>query len=134
MEKFNQIYAQIRKINKMDPATAEHRFAKLGEEFGELAKALNKTNGQKVLKSKDTPQAIRKEILYEAADTIQKVVSLIDCFKISAPELLNALLEKNKDWKKKIVDGKRGPSVKNETHSQAEKIVNKKKKVKKEDE
>lgn len=126
MEKFNQIYAQIRKINKMDPANAEHRFAKLGEEFGELAKALNKTNGQKVLKPKDTPQAIRKEILYEAADTIQKVVSLIDCFKISAPELLNALLEKNKDWKKKIVDGKRGPSAKKEVSSQAETVVVKK--------
>lgn len=128
MEKFNQIFAQIRQINKMDPANSERRFTKLGEEVGELAKAINKTNGQKVLKPKDTPQAIRKEIIFEAADTIQKVISLIDNFKISAPELINAIFEKNRDWKKKIVDGKRGPAAINKKILVTPKLATRKKK------
>jgi NTP pyrophosphatase (non-canonical NTP hydrolase) len=134
MEKFNQIFSQIRKINKIDPANPEKRFTKLGEEVGELAKAINKTNGQKVLKPKDTPQTIRKEIIYEAADTIQKVVSLVDCFNISATDLLNALFEKNKDWKKKITDGKRGIAVKESPVKKEIKTVANKKKQKKKDE
>jgi len=113
MEKFNKIFSNIKRLNKIDPASAAERLGKLTEEVGELAKEVNKTNGRKVLKAGDTLESIRNEIRDEAADTIQNVISIVDGFGINANELLEAIVRKNKSWETKIKDKKRGPEAKN---------------------
>jgi len=100
--KFEEIYSEIKRINAKDPATAAERLGKLFEEAGELAKAVNKTNGRKVLKEGDTKENIELEILNEAADTIQNVISVIDGFGWSYDHLMFALQNKNVKWEKKI--------------------------------
>lgn len=112
MEKFNKVFSEIKRLNKIDPASAAERLGKLTEEVGELAKEVNKTNGRKVLKPGDTKESIRNEIRDEAADTIQNVISLIDGFGIKPNELLDAILRKNKSWSDKIKTKKRGPEAK----------------------
>jgi NTP pyrophosphatase (non-canonical NTP hydrolase) len=99
---FNETYADIVRINKKDPATAAERLGKLFEEAGELAKAINKTNGRKILKNGETPEIIRAEIIDEAADTIQNVISVIAGFDITAEEVLQAIANKNIKWEKKV--------------------------------
>lgn len=103
--KFEEIYSDISRINKKDPATAAERLGKLFEEAGELAKAINKTNGRKILKSEESSETIRTEIVDEAADAIQNVISVIDGFDITAEEVLIAMAHKNKKWEEKV-DGK----------------------------
>ena len=100
--KFEDIYNDISRINKKDPATDTERLAKLFEEAGELAKAVNKTNGRKILKAEDTPENIDLEILDEAADTIQNVISLIEGKGWSCGHLLFAIQNKNKKWEQKV--------------------------------
>ena len=99
---FEDIYNDISRINKKDPATDAERLGKLFEETGELAKAINKTNGRKVLKEEDTPDAVRKEVLDEAADSIQNVVSIIDGFGFTCEDLVSAIAKKNKKWEAKV--------------------------------
>ena len=103
---FQLIFWEINRLNGEDPATHEGRLGKLTEEVGELAKAVNKTNGRKVLSPEDTPEAIRAEILDEAADTIQNVISIIDGFDLTAEDLLAALVRKNKKWEQKMIEKK----------------------------
>lgn len=102
MKKFETIYKDISRINKKDPATHTERLGKLFEEAGELAKEINKINGRKVLKAGDTPNKIKQEILYEAADSIQNVVSIIDGFGFTCEDLVLAMSNKNKKWEKKV--------------------------------
>ncbi len=100
---FEKIYSEISKLNKKDSATHAERLGKLFEESGELAKAINKTNGRKSLKKKDTIESIRQEILHEAADSIQNVISVIDGFDFTCEDLMMAMDNKNKKWAKKLV-------------------------------
>lgn len=102
MLKFEEVFNDISRINKKDPATNAERLGKLFEETGELAKAINKTNGRKVLKEEDTPENINKEILDEAADSIQNVISIIDGFGFTCEDLVLAIYTKNKKWEKKV--------------------------------
>lgn len=102
MTKFEEVYDEISRINKKDKATHAERLGKLFEETGELAKAINKTNGRKVLKEDDTPESIRKEILHEAADSVQNVISILDGFDFTAEDLIEAISKKNKKWATKI--------------------------------
>lgn len=98
MSNFNDIYKKIIELNDLVPKPDTHRLAKLSEEFGELAKAVNKKIGMKKLSPEDTEEAIRQEIVEEAADTIQNVISLVGSYDITAEELLIALATKNKKW------------------------------------
>jgi NTP pyrophosphatase (non-canonical NTP hydrolase) len=102
---FDEIYSDISRINKKDPATAAERLGKLFEEAGELAQALNKTNGRKVIKKEETSEIIELEILHEAADTIQNVIAIIDGFGWTCEHLMFAMQTKNKKWEEKV-DGK----------------------------
>jgi NTP pyrophosphatase (non-canonical NTP hydrolase) len=70
------IYKDIQRINKLDPATRKLRFCKLTEEFGELAQAVNKKLGRKVVK--ESEDEVLELILEEAADTIQCTFSFMD--------------------------------------------------------
>ncbi len=102
MLKFEDAFNDISRINKKDPATNAERLGKLLEETGELAKAINKTNGRKVLKEEDTPENIKKEILDEAADSIQNVISIIDGFGFTYEDLVLAMNAKNKKWEENV--------------------------------
>lgn len=99
---FEKVYTEISRINKKDPATHAERLGKLFEEAGELAKEINKTNGRKILKEEDIPESIRKEVLAEAADTIQNVISIIDGFGFTCEDLVLSMVNKNKKWEHNI--------------------------------
>lgn len=102
---FNELYNDIARINKKDQATHSERLGKLFEESGELAKAVNKTSGRKILKEGENAETIRAEIIDEAADTVQNVICLIEGYGITSTELLEAIQKKNKKWELKV-DGK----------------------------
>jgi len=71
-----EIYEDIQRINKLDPTTPEKRLCKLFEEAGELAQAINKKLGRKVVK--ETDEEVLDLICEEAADTIQCALSFMD--------------------------------------------------------
>lgn len=74
------IYEEIQRINALDPVTPSLRFCKLFEEAGELAQAVNKKLGRKVVK--ETEEELLDLICEETADTIQCVLSLMDSFDV----------------------------------------------------
>jgi NTP pyrophosphatase (non-canonical NTP hydrolase) len=95
-----EIYEEIKRINKLDPATPSERLCKLFEESGELAQAVNKKIGRKVVK--ETDEEVRDLILEEASDTIQCVISLIDSWDITYDEVVEKIRLKNIKWEKVI--------------------------------
>lgn len=99
---FEYAYKDISRINKKDSASHTERLGKFFEEAGELAKAVNKTNGRKVLSSEDTPEKIKDDILDEAADSTQNIISILDGFGFTAQDLIDRIHVKNIKWEKKI--------------------------------
>ncbi len=95
-----KIYKDIQRINKLDPATPAERLCKLFEESGELAQAVNKKIGRKVVT--ETDEEVRDLILEEASDTIQCVISLIDSWGITYDEVIEKISSKNIKWEKVI--------------------------------
>jgi NTP pyrophosphatase (non-canonical NTP hydrolase) len=95
-----EIYEEIKRINKLDPATPSERLCKLFEESGELAQAVNKKIGRKIVK--ETEEEVRDLILEEASDTIQCVISLIDSWDITYDEVVEKIRLKNIKWEKVI--------------------------------
>jgi NTP pyrophosphatase (non-canonical NTP hydrolase) len=93
-------FKEVRRINKLDPASKAERLCKLFEEAGELAQAVNKSIGRKVVR--ESKEELKELICEEAADTIQCTMSLIDEFGISYEELIDKLIEKNIKWEKVI--------------------------------
>jgi len=91
-----EVYEDVQRVNKLDPATPELRFCKLGEEFGELVQAVNKKLGRKVIN--ETEQEILDLILEESADTIQCLMSYVDGIGVNFEDL-NGLL--SGEWMKK---------------------------------
>ncbi len=95
-----KVFKDIQRINKLDPATPSERLCKLFEESGELAQAVNKKIGRKVVT--ETDDEIRDLILEEASDTIQCVISLIDNWDITYDEVVEKIKSKNIKWEKII--------------------------------
>ncbi len=95
-----KVFKDIQRINKLDPATPSERLCKLFEESGELAQAVNKKIGRKVVT--ETDDEIRDLILEEASDTIQCVISLIDSWDITYDEVVEKIKSKNIKWEKVI--------------------------------
>lgn len=95
-----KIYQDIQRINKLDPATPAERLCKLFEESGELAQAVNKKIGRKIVT--ETDEEVRDLILEEASDTIQCVISLIDTWGITYDELVEKISTKNIKWEKVV--------------------------------
>jgi NTP pyrophosphatase (non-canonical NTP hydrolase) len=91
-----EVFVDIQRINKLDPATPSERLCKLFEESGELAQAVNKKIGRK--KVTETDDEIRDLILEEASDTIQCVISLIDSWDITYEEVVEKIKSKNIKW------------------------------------
>lgn len=95
----------IKRINSLDPATPAERLCKLFEESGELAQAVNKTIGRKVVR--ETEDELRALILEEASDTIQCVFSLIDAYGITYEEVVSTIECKNIKWENVIRERKK---------------------------
>ena len=91
-----EIYEDILRINKLDPAIASERLCKLFEESGELAQAVNKTIGRKTVT--ETKEEVVDLICEEGADTIQCVISLLDTYGITYEQLMSKLAQKNIKW------------------------------------
>jgi NTP pyrophosphatase (non-canonical NTP hydrolase) len=91
-----EVYKDLQRINKLDPASPSERLCKLFEESGELAQAVNKKTGRKVVS--ETDEEIRDLILEEASDTIQCVISLIDSWDITYDEVVQKIKLKNIKW------------------------------------
>lgn len=70
---FIKAIEDVARINKIDPASPEHRLCKVYEEAGELTRAINKTFDRKY--TTDTKEQVLSEILEELADTLQCVYS-----------------------------------------------------------
>lgn len=75
-----EIYKDIQRINKLDPATPELRLCKLFEECGEFSRAINMKLGRKATDLTD--EQIFEEIKEEAADTIQCLLSFADTYEL----------------------------------------------------
>jgi NTP pyrophosphatase (non-canonical NTP hydrolase) len=75
-----EVYKDIQRINKLDPATSELRLCKLFEEAGEFARAVNMKLGRKATDLTD--EQILEEIKEEAADTIQCLLSFADTYDL----------------------------------------------------
>lgn len=75
------IYEEIKRINKLDPASSTHRMCKISEEVGELAQAVNKTLGRKVVS--ESREEVINLIKEEAADSIQCILSLLDSCSVN---------------------------------------------------
>lgn len=95
-----EIFKEIQRINKNDPAIASERLCKVFEEAGELAQEINKTIGRK--SRTETPSELKDMICEEAADTIQCIISLIDTYGITYKELIEKLKNKNMKWESAV--------------------------------
>jgi NTP pyrophosphatase (non-canonical NTP hydrolase) len=74
------VYKEIQRINKLDPATPSLRLCKLFEEAGEFAQAVNKKLGRKVVT--ETEEEVIDLICEEAADTVQCLLSFADSYDL----------------------------------------------------
>jgi NTP pyrophosphatase (non-canonical NTP hydrolase) len=99
---FEEVFKEISDLNKKDPASHSERLNKLFEEAGEFARAVNKVIGRKQLSEEDTPDKIDMDILEEAADTIQNVISVIEGFGWTSEHLIFQIQQKNREWEKVI--------------------------------
>jgi len=86
-----EIYKDIQRINRLDPVSPILRLAKLFEEVGEFARAINMKLGRKSTTLSD--EEILEEIKEEAADTIQCLFSFIDSFEIDFKHFKEEFLE-----------------------------------------
>jgi len=75
-----KVYKEIQRINQLDPATPELRLAKIFEEAGEFARAVNMKLGRKATSL--SSEEILEEIKEEAADTIQCLLSFADSYNL----------------------------------------------------
>lgn len=86
-----EVYKDIQRINKLDPATPALRLAKLFEEAGEFAQAVNKKLGRKVVN--ESEEEIIELIKEEAADTIQCLLSFADSYDLGYSHFKDEFLE-----------------------------------------
>lgn len=99
---FKEIVKEISELNSKDKATNSERMCKVVEEIGELAQAVNRTTGRKILKEKDTEESLRENLLEEGVDSIQCIISLLDGYGYNSKDILRKMRQKNKVWKKVI--------------------------------
>lgn len=92
-------FDEITGIIKVHNVDSGAHLNKLTEEIGELAQALNKLNGLKSLKKKDTQERVISNIKEEIADCIQILfaISKINGFEFN--DIKSEIGLKNKDYK-----------------------------------
>jgi NTP pyrophosphatase (non-canonical NTP hydrolase) len=93
-----KLFREVKELNKLDEVGPEFRLAKLFEESGELARAVNMDLGRK--KHNLSKKEVKAEIAEEAADTIQCIFSLIDYYGITHKDVKKNFKKKNAKWKK----------------------------------
>jgi len=103
-----KIYSEISEIiNKDQPAVIgvpleiTLHLAKLMEEVGELAQAVNKINGRKGMKG-ETYEQVYNNIEEEAADSIQCIMAIAITAGVDYDSLKKRISEKNKKYLKTL--------------------------------
>jgi NTP pyrophosphatase (non-canonical NTP hydrolase) len=94
--RMEELFEDVRSINRLDPVTPAVGLGKLGEEFGELCQAINKTSGRKA--HDETADKVLDHIAVECADVIQNVFSLADKFGISIQHICGKMVTQNGKW------------------------------------
>lgn len=89
------VYADIQRINKIDPATPTLRLCKFFEEAGEFAQAVNKKLGRKTVT--ETDQEVLDLIKEEAADTIQCLLSFADSYDLGYKHFIDEFNDDSHD-------------------------------------
>lgn len=104
-----KVFEEIGELIELDKPTVSGielemslHFCKLGEEFGELATAVNKLNGRKSLKKGETKKEVLDNLEEEGADTIQCVIAILIKAGVNYDSLKKRLKEKNKVYRKAI--------------------------------
>lgn len=95
-----EVYNEIKQLDKKDPCPTSDAFCKFTEESGEWIREINKTTGRKIRKESD--ESIRENIVEEAADTLQNYLLICGRFDITLEELLLKVKEKNIKWDSQI--------------------------------
>ena len=102
MPSFEDIYNEIKDLDKTDNCSISEAVCKFVEESGELIREINKTTGRKILK--ETKEEVHNNIKEELADTLQNLLLITSRFDISLEELFSDVSFKNKKWKSQISD------------------------------
>jgi NTP pyrophosphatase (non-canonical NTP hydrolase) len=101
-------FAQIEKIldksdSGIDPALAMTlHLAKHTEEAGEMAQSINKLNGRKKMKKNETRDDVLKNIVEEAADSIQCLIAIAIQAGADYETLKATLVEKNNKFEENV--------------------------------
>lgn len=97
-------YDEIVRISDQYPQPIGNRVSKTVEEFGEMAKEINRLIG---MKTRDgiSDSVIRENIIAEGADTIQNILCLLcsDGIKAEYDEIIEALNTANNRWESKYL-------------------------------
>jgi NTP pyrophosphatase (non-canonical NTP hydrolase) len=99
---FKEIVKEIGRLNSKDQASHSERMCKVMEEIGELAQAVNRTTGRKILKEKDTVESMNENLLEEGVDSIQCIISLLKGYGYGHKDILKKMKHKNKVWESVI--------------------------------
>lgn len=97
-----KLFDEVVEITKIKNHGLALHVTKCVEEMGELTQAVNKTLGNKKRSIEDTDENIRLNVLEEAADTYQCLISIMSDYNITYDELKQALTKKNKKWLNQI--------------------------------
>lgn len=93
-----ELLDEIYQIAEKDSGTLAEHLGKLTEETGEFARAVNMINGRKTRKNGETDEEVDANLVEEAADVIQVVLSILKKRNISPIQLFAALAAKNKTY------------------------------------
>ena len=100
MTTLEEVYSEIKELDKTDTCSISEAVCKFSEESGEWIREINKTTGRKILK--ETIEEVHSNIKEEAADTLQNLLLICSRFDITIEDLLKEVKTKNKKWQSQI--------------------------------
>ena len=100
MTKIEELFEEIRDLDKLDLCSLSEAFCKLSEEFGELAQGVCMTLGRKNTDLSDYD--IRENIKEEVVDLIMNTFLVAQRYDITLVEIEETMSKKNKKWRSKI--------------------------------
>ena len=99
-----EIYNDIAEIAIIENVNTSLCVCKLFEECGELAQAVNMTQGMK--NTDKTQEEIKDLILEESVDVIQNIICIAQKFGITYEDILSKFPIKNQKWRRRIANKK----------------------------
>lgn len=98
--RIEELYEEIKSLDKTDKCTISEAVCKFVEESGEMVQEINKTTGRKIIR--ETNEEILSNIKEEIADTLQNLLLISSRFNIDINDLLQQVSSKNQKWKSQI--------------------------------